>query len=63
MEDEKVEVKVQGEEVEDRERRGREQSGDRRENRQSLGRMTHGWDDAHKHSSHCRVTHHYKCAL
>ena len=24
-------------------------------------RMTHGWDDAHKHLSQCRVTHHYKC--
>ena len=23
--------------------------------------MTHGWDDAHKHLSQCRVTHHYKC--
>ena len=51
MEEEKVEVKVQGEEVEveNRERQWREQSEDRRENRQSLRRMTHGWYDAHKH--------------
>ena len=57
--------KVQEEEVEveDRERRGREQSEDRRENRQSLRRMTHGWDDAHKHMSHCGITHRYACAL
>ena len=46
MEEGKVEVKVQEEEVEDRERRRREQSEDRKENRQSLRRMTHGWDDA-----------------
>ena len=62
MEEEKVDVKVQEEEVEDRERHGREQSEDRRENRQSLRRMTHGWDDAHQHLSQCRVRHHYKCA-
>ena len=62
MEEEKVEVKIQ-EEVEDRERRGSEQSEDRRENRQSLRRMTHGWDDTHTHLSQCRLTHHYKCAL
>ena len=53
MEEEKVEVKVQEEEVEDRERR---------ENRQPPRSMTHGWNDAHKHLSQCRVTHYYKCA-
>ena len=42
MEEEKVEVKVQEEEVEDRERRRGEQSEGRKENRQSLKRMTHG---------------------
>ena len=64
MEEEKVEVKVQEEEeVEDRETHGREQSEDRRENRQSLRRMTHGWDDAHQHLSQCGITHHYACAL
>ena len=61
MEEEKVEVKVQEDEVE-RDKR-RVQSEGRRENRQSLRRMTHGWDDAHKHLSQCRVTYHYKCAL
>ena len=49
MEEEKVEVNVKEEEVEGRERRGREQNEDRRENRQPLRRMTHGWDDTHKH--------------
>ena len=62
MEEEKVEFKVQEEEVEDRERHGRAQSEDRRENRQSLRRMRHGWDDAHKHLSQCGITHHYECA-
>ena len=64
MEEEKVEVKVQEEEeVEDG--RDNEESKVRIEERtrQSLRRMTHGWDDAHKHLSQCRVTHHYKCAL
>ena len=42
MEEEKVEVKVQEEEVGDRERRKGEQSEGRRENRQPLKRMTHG---------------------
>ena len=42
MEEEKVEVKVQEEEVEDGEKRRGEQSEGRRENRQSLRRMTHG---------------------
>ena len=28
-----------------------------------LRRMTHGWDDAHKHLSQCRMTDHYTCAL
>ena len=58
IEEEKVEVKVQEEEVEDRERRRRDQSEDRRENRQSLKRMTHGWDDAHQHLSQCGIAHH-----
>ena len=62
MEEEKVEVTVQEDEVEYERDKGRVQSEGRRENRQSLRRMTHGWDDAHKHLSQCRVTHHYKCA-
>ena len=41
MEEEKVEVKVQEEEVEDRERRKGEQIEGRRENTQPLKRMTH----------------------
>ena len=41
MEEEKVEVKVQEEEVEDRERRKGEQSEGRREIIQPLKRMTH----------------------
>ena len=63
MEEEKVEVKVQEEEVEDRETHGREQSEDRRENKQSIRRMTHVCDDAHQHLSQCGITHHYACAL
>ena len=59
MEEEKVEVKVQEEEVEDRETHGREQGEETRENKQSLRRMTHGWDDAHRHLSQCGITHHY----
>ena len=42
MEKEKVEVKVQEKEVEDRESRKGEQSVGRRENRQPLRRMTLG---------------------
>ena len=42
MEEEKVEVKVQEEEVEDRERRKGEQNKCRRENTQPLRRITHG---------------------
>ena len=42
MEEKKVEVKVQEEEVEDRERRKGDQSEGRRENKQPLRRMTHG---------------------
>ena len=34
----------------------------RNETKQSLRRMTHGWDDAHKRLNQCRVTYHYKCA-
>ena len=44
------------------ERQWRVQRGDRRENKQSLRRLTHGWDDAHHHLSQRGVTHHYKCA-
>ena len=29
---------------------------------QTHRRMTHGWYDAHKHLSQCRVTNYYKCA-
>ena len=60
MEEEKVEVKVQTEEEEIGETHGREQGEDRRErdNKQSLRRMTHGWDDAHQHLSQCGITHH-----
>ena len=61
MEEENVEVMVQEEEVEDKERQWREQSEDRRENRQSLKRMTHGWDDAHKHLSQCRGRQYHEC--
>ena len=42
MEEEKVEVKVQEDEVEDGERQMKSATRDRRENRQSLRRMTHG---------------------
>ena len=42
MEEEKVEVKDQEEEVEDRERRKGDQYEGRRENKQTLRRMTHG---------------------
>ena len=64
MEEEKVEVKVQEAEVEDRENaRKRAKWGSKRENKQSLRRMTHGWDDAHQHLSQCGITHHYACAL
>ena len=62
MEEEKVEVKGQEEEVEDRETHGREQREEKGENKQSLRRMTHGWDDAHQHLSQCGITHHYACA-
>ena len=52
MEEEKVEVKVQAEEEEKGETHGREQGEEKGENKQSLRRMTHGWDDAHQHLSH-----------
>ena len=55
MEKEKVEVKVQEEEVED----GR----DNEESKARVEERTHGWDDAHKQLSQCRVTHNNKCAL
>ena len=58
MEEERVEVKVQEEEVEDRERRGREQGEEKEENKQSLRHMTHGWDDAHQHLSQCGIAQH-----
>ena len=32
---------------------GREQGEEKGENKQSLKRMTHGWDDAHQHLSQC----------
>ena len=58
MEEERVEVKVQAEEEEIGETHGREQDEEKGENRQSLRRMTHGWDDAHQHLSQCGITHH-----
>ena len=63
MEEEKVKVKVQEEEVEGRETHGREQNEEKGENKRSLKRMTHGWDDAHQHLSQRGITHHYTCAL
>ena len=57
MEDE---VKDQEDEVEDERQLKSAKRGSKRE--QAHRRMTHGWDDAHKHLSQCRVTHHYKCA-
>ena len=42
---------------------GREQSKEKRENKLSIKRMTHGWDDAHQHSSQCGITHHSARAL
>ena len=62
MEEERVEVKVQTEEKEIGETHGREQGEEKGENKQSLGRMTLGWDDAHQHLSQCGITHHYTCA-
>ena len=58
MEEERVEVKVQAEEEEIAETHGREQGEEKAENKQSLRRMTHGWDDAHQHLSQCGITHH-----
>ena len=46
MEGERVKVQVQAEEEEIGETHGREQSEEKGENKQSLKRMTHGWDDA-----------------
>ena len=63
MEEEKVEIKIQEDEVEDGRDKRRVPNEGPRENRQSLKRMTHGWDDAHKHMSQIRVTHQNKCAL
>ena len=54
MEEERVEVKVQAEEEEIGETHGREQGEEKGENKQSLRRMTHGWDDA----SQCGITLH-----
>ena len=61
MEEEGVQVQVQAEE-EIGEKHGREQ-GDRRENKQSLKRMTHECGEAHQHLGQCGITHHYACAL
>ena len=48
MEDEGVQIQVQAEEEEEigETHRG-EQSEEKRENKQSLRRMTHGWDHTH----------------
>ena len=51
MEEEKVEVKVQEDEVEDGTDKRRVRRGSRREIKLTTKRMTHGWDDAHKHLS------------
>ena len=52
MEEERVRIKVQAEEEEEiRATHEREQGEEKRENKQSLKRMTHGWDDAHQHLS------------
>ena len=57
MEDEKAEVKVQEDEVEDgRDKMKSATRGSKRD--QTHRRMTHGWDDAHKHLSQCRVPDH-----
>ena len=63
MEEEGVEVEGQAEEEEIGETHGREQGEGKGENKQSLRRMTHGWDDAHKQLSQCGITNHYECAL
>ena len=55
-------VKVQEDDVEDRETHGRKLGEEKGENKQSLRRMTHGWDDAHQHLSQRRVTDYYICA-
>ena len=49
MEEEGVQVQVQAEGEEIGETHGREQGEEKGENKQSLRRMTHGWDDAHQH--------------
>ena len=48
----KWKIKKHTEEKQGEDRRERE-----RENKQSLRRMTHGWDDAHQHLSQCGVSH------
>ena len=63
MEEERVEVKVQTEEEEIGETHGREQGEEKGENKQSLRRMTNGWDDAHQHLNRCGITHHQSCTL
>ena len=63
MEEERVEVKVQAEEEKKGDTHGREQGEEKGENRQSLRRMTHGWDDAHQHLSQSGITHHHTFAL
>ena len=62
MEEKGVQVQVQAEE-EIGETHGREQGEEKGENKQSLRRMTHGWDDAHQHLRQCGITHNLTCAL
>ena len=63
MEEKRVKVQVQAQEEEIGETHGREQGEEKGENKQSLRRMTHGWDDAHQHMSQCGSTHHSARAL
>ena len=56
MEEGKVEVKVQENEVKD----GKDKWRVRREGRREI-KHTDALDDAHKHLSQCRVRHHYEC--
>ena len=57
MEEEGEQVQVPAEEEEIGETHGREQGEEKGENKQSLKRMTHGWDDAHQHLSQYGITH------
>ena len=56
------EVKHQEDEVEDGRDKWRVRREGRRENRQSHRRMKHGWYDAQRHLTQCRVTDCYTCA-